>query len=81
VGAVLREADACCVEGNADDERHASWRTMNAFAAELVKLHATMFTLNYDSLLMSALLEQGNYGKRSGSCADRIGRPAKGSGL
>jgi len=44
--------------GDADDERQASWRAMNAFAAELIKLHATVFTLNYDSLLMSALLEQ-----------------------
>jgi hypothetical protein len=49
----------CCVVGGADQERQGSWRTMNAFAAELVRLHATMFTLNYDSLLMSALLEQG----------------------
>ncbi|HVB41201.1 MAG TPA: hypothetical protein VNF47_00675 [Streptosporangiaceae bacterium] len=32
---------------------------MNSFAAELVRLQATVFTLNYDSLLMSALLENG----------------------
>jgi hypothetical protein len=57
VGTVLSEVDACCVMDDADEERKASWRKMNAFAAELIKLHATMFTLNYDSLLMSALLE------------------------
>jgi hypothetical protein len=58
VGTVLREVYTCCVVGDADDGRQGSWRAMNAFAAELIKLHATMFTLNYDSLLMSALLEQ-----------------------
>jgi hypothetical protein len=58
-GTVLREVDACCVVGDADEERQASWRVMNAFAAELVRLHATVFRLNYDSLLMSALLGQG----------------------
>lgn len=61
VGTVLREVDACCVEGDPNEERRASWRAMNAFAAELVKVPATMFTLNYDSLLMSALLEQREY--------------------
>jgi hypothetical protein len=58
VGTVLREVDACCRMEGANDERRASWQPMNAFAAELVKLRATIFTLNYDSLLMSALLEQ-----------------------
>ncbi|MGH3274029.1 MAG: SIR2 family protein [Streptosporangiaceae bacterium] len=61
VGTVLREIDACCVVAAADAQRQASWQAMNEFAAELVKLRATMFTLNYDSLLMSALLEQGQY--------------------
>ena len=59
VGTVLREVDACCITEVADAERHASWQAMNAFAAELVRLQATVFTLNYDSLLMSALLEHG----------------------
>ncbi len=70
VGTVLREVDACCVMEDADEERHASWREMNAFAAELVRLRATTFTLNYDSLLMSAMLEQERYvydGFRGGS--------------
>lgn len=61
VGTVLREIDACCVETAADAQRQASWQAMNEFAAELVNLRATIFTLNYDSLLMSALLEQGQY--------------------
>jgi hypothetical protein len=61
VGTVLREVDACCVEGDADEQRRKSWQAMNAFAAELVKHRATMFTLNYDSLLMSALLQQTPY--------------------
>ena len=59
VGTVLREVDACCITEAPDAERHASWQAMNAFAAELVRLQATVFTLNYDSLLMSALLERG----------------------
>jgi SIR2-like domain len=70
VGTVLREIDACCVMEDADEERRASWREMNAFAAELIKLHATVFTLNYDSLFMSALLEQRAWvydGFRSGT--------------
>lgn len=58
VGTVLREVDLCCVEDAANAERQASWRKMNAFATELAQLHATVFTLNYDSLLMSALLNQ-----------------------
>lgn len=61
VGTVLRQVDACCVMGDTDPERLASWQTMNAFAAELVKRRATVFTLNYDSLLMSALLNQTRY--------------------
>ena len=56
---MLREVDACCVIEAPDAERHASWQAMNAFAAELVRLQVTVFTLNYDSLLMSALLEHG----------------------
>ena len=58
VGTALHEVDACCVDVDADAERHESWQAMNAFAAELVKLRATVFTVNYDSLLISALLEQ-----------------------
>ena len=61
VGTVLREVDACCMVRDAGDERHASWQAMNAFAAELVALRATIFTLNYDSLLMSALLDHGEF--------------------
>ena len=61
VGTVLREVDACCVMEDPDPERLASWQAMNAFAAELVERQATVFTLNYDSLLMSALLDQTRY--------------------
>lgn len=61
VGTVLREVDTCCVDLGVGDERRAAWEAMNAFAAELVKIHANIFTLNYDSLLMSAMLEQGKY--------------------
>lgn len=61
VGTVLREVDACCVMEDSDPERLARWQTMNAFAAELVQRRATVFTLNYDSLLMSALLDQTRY--------------------
>jgi hypothetical protein len=61
VGTVLHEVDSCCVVEDADEERKASWQNMNAFAAELIKLHATVFTLNYDSLLMSAFLEGADW--------------------
>jgi hypothetical protein len=77
VGTVLREIDACCAVEHVDDERRASWQAMNAFAAELVTLRATMFTLNYDSLLMSALLEHAEYvydGFRSLSLNDPLDR-------
>jgi hypothetical protein len=63
VGAVLSEVDACCVDRDADENRKAAWALMNRFAAGLVALHkaesSTMFTTNYDSLLMSAMLETG----------------------
>ena len=76
VGTVLREVDACCVMEDADPERLASWQTMNAFAAELVKRRATVFTLNYDSLLMSALLDQTGLSTTGfGSAAERPARP------
>jgi hypothetical protein len=58
VGTVLREVDNYCVMQEADVGRRESWERMNAFAAELVRLRATIFTLNYDSLLMSAMLAQ-----------------------
>jgi hypothetical protein len=61
VGTVLGQVDACCVITDAGPERLASWQKMNAFAAELVKRRAIVFTLNYDSLLMSALLDQSRY--------------------
>lgn len=69
VGTVLREVDDCCVMQDASADRRAAWERMNAFAAELVKRSATVFTLNYDSLLMSAMLGQAQYvydGFRSG---------------
>ena len=61
VGSVLAEVDACCTDKEADADRTAAWAKLNAFAAALCTLHlkvpTTFFTLNYDSLLMSALLE------------------------
>jgi hypothetical protein len=45
VGTVLREVDACCFTDVADAERYASWQAMDAFASELVRLQATVFTL------------------------------------
>lgn len=60
VGSVLAEVDECCVVDAADEARLAWWKVMNDFADKLTALHAvnrtTIFTTNYDSLLMSALL-------------------------
>jgi hypothetical protein len=60
VGSVLAEVDECCVVDAADEGRVARWKVMNDFADRLVALskvkHTTLFTTNYDSLLMSALL-------------------------
>lgn len=63
VGHVLREVDACCHRGLGSGDRTLAWQGLNKFAAELVEwnrdVHVTVFTLNYDSLLMSAMLETG----------------------
>jgi hypothetical protein len=60
VGSVLAEVDACCVDREADEKRREAWRRHNEFAGSLLNLHkqsgAVVFTTNYDSLLMSALL-------------------------
>lgn len=66
VGTVLREVDACCIEPGADDGRRDAWRRLNEFAAEIVDWdgqanRVTVFTLNYDSLLMSSMLEASEW--------------------
>lgn len=61
VGTVLQEIDRYCIEPHASDARRSSWTRMNAFAEELVEWsrqdRVTTFSLNYDSLLFSALLQ------------------------
>lgn len=69
VGTVLKEVDECCVDKDPDAARYDAWARMNAFAAELVNRRATVFTLNYDSLLLSAMLANTQWvydGFRSG---------------
>lgn len=61
VGSVLAEVDACCTDRDGDPGRKDAWARLNAFAAKLCALHdverTAVFTTNYDSLLMSAMLE------------------------
>jgi hypothetical protein len=87
VGTVLREVDACCIEPDADDARREAWGRLNDFAAEIVGWdgHAnrvTVFTLNYDSLLMSSMLEASEWvydgfrGLTLNSVLDRWDNPA-----
>lgn len=56
VGTVLNDINDCL---------GASWDAMNEFASELRSRHAksrvTVFNLNYDPILMSSLLETGQY--------------------
>lgn len=63
VGSVLAEVDACCIERDTEPERKDAWARLNAFAAGLCTLHdaerTVVFTTNYDSLLMSAMLGTG----------------------
>jgi hypothetical protein len=63
VGSVLAEVDACCTDHSGDSARKDAWSKLNAFAGKLCALHdverSAVFTTNYDSLLMSALLETG----------------------
>jgi hypothetical protein len=66
VGTVLREVDACCIEPQPDDARRAAWQRLNDFAAQLVDWNGaqnkvTVFTLNYDSLLLSSMLEASEW--------------------
>lgn len=87
VGTVLHEVDACCVEPKPDDERRAAWGRVNNFAAEIVNWtdaenRVTVFTLNYDSLLMSAMLEASQWvydgfrGRELNPILDRWQNPA-----
>lgn len=73
VGTVLGEVDACCIEPEPDDERRDAWGRVNNFAAEIINWtgaanRVTVFTLNYDSLLMSSMLEASQ-----GSTTDSAG--------
>jgi hypothetical protein len=61
VGTVLDEVDTCCHEPAADDARRDSWQAVDEFAAALIDLRMPVFTLNYDSLLMSAMLERSGF--------------------
>ena len=68
VGNVLREIDRLCVDPNGGDERIDAWDRVNAFAEHLHERHeavgpVTIFTVNYDSLLMSALLHTAPNGR------------------
>jgi hypothetical protein len=68
VGNVLREIDHLCVDRNGGDERIDAWDRVNAFAERLHERHGavgpvTIFTVNYDSLLMSALLHTAPNGR------------------
>jgi hypothetical protein len=62
VGLVLEEIDACCVTtGALTDERRNAWGGLNTFVVALIKKSGNcrpIFTTNYDSLLISAMLEK-----------------------
>jgi hypothetical protein len=87
VGTVLREVDACCIEPEPDDERRDAWGRLNNFAAEIVNWtgavnRVTVFTLNYDSLLMSSMLQANKWvydgfrGRELNPILDRWQNPA-----
>jgi hypothetical protein len=61
VGLVLEEIDACCVvDGTTSEERRSSWERLNGFVASLMSKSGDchpLFTTNYDSLLISSMLD------------------------
>jgi hypothetical protein len=66
LGTVLSVIDECCVVSIPTPERRAAWDRMNVFGGALVELHqefgrSSFFTLNYDSLLFSAMLERSRF--------------------
>lgn len=82
VGMSLREIDALVLEAGADDDtRQERWDKINDFAEALREWHGhgagdtVVYTLNYDSLLLSALLEQDERWIYDGMPYESLGLP------